>query len=319
VPASANLVTDVAPGTARDATIAVLTHLRAHARGAHAAAVWREAVETLSGVRVTPHDLVHLEDAAFGLAAPEPLIMTETAPRRVRDIEAVGAAGPRSESDAPHGALWHAVARHIDVDLADAVSRVTTRIWRRVRSDGSPRRAGRAPWLVGAGTAAAVLAAGLLWPAGGGVATADAPGLEQTSRADESGAAPTSHTPTPSPDRPGASEDLAFEPGSGAQPGDSAERDITAIADELLERRRACGAESACLGETQLDPAAALTGGAIDLARPERRVVLLDDFGGAAVLRIDPVDTTVSSQLVVIVRLNDEWLLRDVHDVAQQP
>ena len=59
--------------------------------------------------------------------------------------------------------------------------------------------------------------------------------------------------------------------------------------------------------------------GAIDLPSGERQVALLDDFGDIAVLRVDAGDGTVASQMVVIVRRNEKWLLRDVSDVAQQP
>ena len=45
-------------------------------------------------------------------------------------------------------------------------------------------------------------------------------------------------------------------------------------------------------------------------------MTLLDEFGGAAVLRAEAAGGT--PQLVVIVRADGRWLLRDVYDVAQQ-
>ncbi|WP_106813968.1 hypothetical protein [Microbacterium timonense] len=68
-----------------------------------------------------------------------------------------------------------------------------------------------------------------------------------------------------------------------------------------------------------VDPTALPAGGVIDLATQERTVTLLDDFGDLAVLRVEAASGQAAAQLVVIVRENDEWLLRDVHDVAQQP
>ena len=60
-------------------------------------------------------------------------------------------------------------------------------------------------------------------------------------------------------------------------------------------------------------------GGAVDLAADERSIALLDDFGDLAVLRVEGRAGEGGSQLVVIVRQDGKWLLRDVHDVAQQP
>ena len=62
----------------------------------------------------------------------------------------------------------------------------------------------------------------------------------------------------------------------------------------------------------------AWTAGPIDAPREERTIALLDHFGGVAVLRVDAADGA-ATQLVVIERRDDEWLLRDVHDAAQQP
>ena len=59
-------------------------------------------------------------------------------------------------------------------------------------------------------------------------------------------------------------------------------------------------------------------GGVVDLAAAERTVTLLDEFGGAAVLRVEASAAPAAPQLVVIVRAGDRWLLRDVYDVAEQ-
>ena len=59
-------------------------------------------------------------------------------------------------------------------------------------------------------------------------------------------------------------------------------------------------------------------GGVVDLTAAERTVTLLDEFGGAAVLRVEASASAASPQLVVIVRTDDRWLLRDVYDVPEQ-
>ena len=72
------------------------------------------------------------------------------------------------------------------------------------------------------------------------------------------------------------------------------------------------------MAEVMLDPAAPLEAGVIDLAATQRQTTLLDDFGGVAVLRIDAVEAGPAPQLVVIMLVEDRWLLRDVH-AAKQP
>ena len=48
-------------------------------------------------------------------------------------------------------------------------------------------------------------------------------------------------------------------------------------------------------------------------------MTLLDDFGGAAVLRVEPVTAGPVAQLVLVICTDGKWLLRDVHDIAEQP
>ena len=70
--------------------------------------------------------------------------------------------------------------------------------------------------------------------------------------------------------------------------------------------------------ESQLTvPITSVPPGAVDLDASVRDVEVLDDFGGVAVLRVSGPETP--DQVVVIARRDDSWLLRDVHDVAQQP
>jgi hypothetical protein len=45
---------------------------------------------------------------------------------------------------------------------------------------------------------------------------------------------------------------------------------------------------------------------------------MLDEFGGAAVLRAESIAADAVPQLVVIVLVDGRWLLRDVHDIAEQ-
>jgi hypothetical protein len=103
------------------------------------------------------------------------------------------------------------------------------------------------------------------------------------------------------------------------KPQPAAPDDLAAIASALLERRSACAGSRDCLEDVQEDPAEGFPPGVIDLPSTDRAVSLLDDFGGAAVMRVDPRRTggDASAQLVVIVAAGGGWLLRDVHDVDE--
>ena len=158
------------------------------------------------------------------------------------------------------------LARHIDADFADLLSRVTTGLWR--RGQRAPAGRSRRPIIVSAGIAAAVLAVGLMWPTGTeGPATADVDLPVQTRgrmprrrvrRALRSQRRlPRWISP---PSRPTCSR--------SAPP--------------------AAARESAWRTSRRIRPRSSLPG-AIDLPADQRTVTLLDDFGGAAVLRVEPV------------------------------
>jgi hypothetical protein len=154
--------------------------------------------------------------------------------------------------------------------------------------------------------AAAVLAGGALWPAAGDdlTVTPSSPPTAPTAPAPPS--ATNSGTPSAS-----AEHDPHPEPTGPA--------DLAAVGAELLDARAACGKDDVCLSEVVVDPSTPLGGGAIDLPPAERTVTLLDDFGDVAVLRVDAIDASLPAQLTVLMRSDEKWLLRDVHDVAQQP
>ncbi|MHC2999056.1 hypothetical protein OB08_07770 [Microbacterium sp. HJ5] len=264
--------------------------------------VWTEVIGAVGAPRPTVAELAHAEQALFELCEPLPLVTAATTPRVPAEI----AACERIAGDGPAAAeggrgLWHALSRHVDADLADLVSRATTGLWRRARMRGPARKA---PLLMAGAAAVAVLAVGLWWPSGEeGAATA---------RTGDGLPSPAS-VASPAPSASATSEPAT--PAPATEGGD----DLVALTGALLDRRRGCGDESACLAETMLDPATAWPGGAVDLPGDQRTATLLDDFGGVAVLRVDASSGENGPQLVVIVRHDDEWLLRDVQDVAQQP
>ncbi len=121
----------------------------------------------------------------------------------------------------------------------------------------------------------------------------------------------------PDPTAGGDAEDSTHDdPTGGIEPSEAAPADLASIADALLAGRSACGGESVCLEGVLETADAQFPPGVVDLPAEERSVTLLDEFGGAAVLRAEAAGGT--PQLVVIVRADGRWLLRDVYDVAQQ-
>lgn len=253
------------------------------------------AAVAVSAERITTHELEEIETALFAAARPSPLqtameSSTAATPRRVARSRAADTAAPGAHSP------LRALMSHVDADLADAVSRVTTAIWRRSRAPGPPGASRRRLVVVAGAIAALVVGVGLLWPSG----------------VDES----ETTAPTGGPSAyssPAASASAAARPTSSPSPASATSESRV---DDLLRARSACQADTACLSDVQEDPGAVFDAGPIDAAAADRTITMLDDFGGAAVVR---VDADGGSQLVVIVQRAEQWLLRDVHDVAEQP
>ncbi len=261
-----------------------------------------ELIAALTDPALLAHTLPRIEERLFGLADPEPLATAVLAPRRVRDLDGrTQDLRPATPGHAERTGLGQTLARHIDADFADLLSRVTTGLWRRVQS--APTGRSRRPIIVSLCIAAAVLAAGLMWPAGGeGPATAEVPAHAATDAATlgATDAATLGATETPITTAP-------------------APLDLAAVTSDLLAERIACAGDDACLAGILEDPSAVTAAGAIDLPTDQRTVTLLDDFGGAAVLRVEPVTAGPVAQLVLVIRTDGKWLLRDVHDIAEQP
>ncbi|GAA3625415.1 hypothetical protein GCM10022200_04710 [Microbacterium awajiense] len=279
------LALGVGTASARAATIELLNDMAA----APTRRDWTDLAGAIAEPATPQRVLLRGEETLFATAAPAPLATEGIAPRPARSLR-VADDGSSVEPERPGAPWFTALARHVDADLADTVSEVATDLWRRART---PRR--RRPWLVAALIGGAVVAGGLLWPAGpGSPATAEPAGI------DSAPAAPIDPDGTGTPD----------------PPVDQTPAGLDSVASQLLEARTACGGTSACLSELMQDPTSAVPAGPVDLPADERTVTVLDDLGGVAVLRVDGPDGR--SQLVVIAESGGRWLLRDVHDVAQQ-
>ncbi|QIG40639.1 hypothetical protein G5T42_15105 [Microbacterium sp. 4R-513] len=289
------------------ATDRLLDELRA-AASPRLARELEDAIEVASEPTRLARSLSRVEETLFAVASPEPLATTVFAPRRAR--AATAATDPPTAAEPAEPPLLVRLAGHVDADLADAFSRATTAVWRRFRTEREPSR--RKPIVAAAVVAGAVLAGGLLWPSGG-PATAEAPATPGPgpSPSASAGVGPGGEEGTEATDAAASTSPPEESAGAGTA-------DLASTLDALLTARAACD-DDGCRGALQEDAAVSLPPGPIDLPSADRRIALLDEFGGAAVLRVDAVAEDQASQLVVIVRAKETSVLRDVHDVVEHP
>lgn len=247
------------------------------------------------------------EQELFAFAAPRPLRLDAHAPERVRgsvaeEIRPVGLDLPPRRVRSRTGFGQH-VAAGIEAmraragDLRARIPRVRT---------GSGRRPRRAALLVAAGAVAAVLGVGL-WPAEGeSVSEAAVP--EASPAAPEGSAPPDDGIEQPETAPP--SSDAESDPES--DPGDP-----VVAAGDLLAALDACvdAGDETC-------PAAIAPASSADAAKILRsdaagEPVLVDDYGDLAVIRLGGAES--AEQMLVLVRQDGRWLVRDAYDVADQP
>jgi len=274
------------------------------------------------------HDRV--EEALFDAAEPSPLRWTteeavgeEPAPRRVTSLRHAMAGletedGAEETGAVDRQAAWatRLVDRDVVVRAHGAVAGVGNalsgfvagaRAHRRARSRGStartdvdrparsPRRGRgrRAPLIVAAAVGIAVTAGGLAWPDNHGSSEA----VETVAEVESA-----SETPTAEP--------TAAPPGGVASENDRIEGVLTALSSCAREDHAPCDA-------VREDPMATPPSGVVTDDSVARDVALLDEYGGVFVYRVAAQGHT--PQVLVLVEVNGEWLVRDVYDVADQP
>lgn len=218
--------------------------------------------------------------------------------------------------------------------VAEGVSDWLAEARRRLRALRDRRGA---PFVLGAVAAAAVVVGGLLWPSDETPAAAE-PGAQTAareggSRADEDAGAPASPAAATGAAPETGEDDDPLEPPSGPEeeaPGGAGgtapgAEDPVAAAERLLDGLAVCRAaeDDACAavrapGSAPLELA---DGAAASLPADERRIVLLDDFGDLAVLRVESPEGSAAPQSLVIERASSDerWIVRDVHDGASAP
>ncbi|MFI8632041.1 hypothetical protein ACIGEP_05530 [Microbacterium sp. NPDC077663] len=266
------------------------------------------AADAISDPRLLRRESDAIEGALFAAADPEPL-PTERHEAGVAPVRRERAGAPQVRHSGVAGVVEDLLARLVDGGVADRVGRA----WRAVaRGPGKRRSAGarregtsaagrRRVVLVAAAAATAVIVAGAVWPSGDGDgrAAAVAGSTEKTSTPQPSASA--DHPPTPE-----------VTPTS-ERAEDEGPPEIVYAARELLGSLVGCDDE-ACRAQWWEDPGAA---GPIAAAVGEDYAVeVVDEYGGAAAVRIVAPEVT---QVLVMVRVEKRWLVREVYDLADQP
>lgn len=173
----------------------------------------------------------------------------------------------------------------------------------------------RKPAVVGGATAVLLIAVGVLWPSGepegatavtlSDVATTPVPTVEPVDTA-------TEHT---------ASEKTAADAPSAAPP--STEADALVALTALLASAQSCADGGGDPSEPSCATAWAAPSPesvAVLRARPGNgAVTLVEDYGDLAALRWDPDAADGASQMIVMIRADEKWRIRDVYDVADPP
>ena len=266
---------------------------------------WR--LDEIARVLRADDDSGDAEAHLFAIAPPEPLVLAPLIPRRAADARRAGSI-EIVEPERRASALGRLLRRHVDSGIGEMVSDVLEAVRR-----GTKRARGRVarPWLVAAGIAGVIVVGGLAWP------TSTAPPANARPVASDSPA-------TPSPDAvasdvPTADAETADAVTSNASgsdgAGEVASDDPVRALEAALDILGSCADES-CGAELFEDPPSPqLPSGAVALPSADRKVELLDDLGGVAILSVTGVDGTVPAQLVVLVRTDERWVIRDVRDV----
>ncbi|WP_243227947.1 hypothetical protein [Microbacterium sp. CIAB417] len=230
-----------------------------------------------------------LEDDLFAAARPQAVRIEESSV-----ATSISRAQARAEANPPTS-TWRRLTVAMDGSLSDLVAERVDAVrqrWRRSTRTQKPRSR-RPVLLVGLGVVALVLAVGLLWPDSSD--TAPLPASSGASLAPEVAAA----TAPP------------VDPPAATGPDDP-----VAAARALLAEWHACGDDSCRqrLQEARIDADPAGAAMVADVS-----LTVIDDLGGLTLLRADDPRGSAVPQIVAIVRQNDEWVLRGIHDVAQHP
>ncbi|WP_449408320.1 hypothetical protein [Microbacterium maritypicum] len=183
--------------------------------------------------------------------------------------------------------------------------------------------------LVGAVAAGAVIAAGLLWPGGGSDGPAGGDSAAGGARHVETPAA--ADVPT-EPSSGGAEEQTGVPLDPAPEPGARSGGDLEVIGARVVAAVRACVAARDDTCAAAVVPGA---GHVVDLFEAasqrdegDESIQVVDEYGGAAVLRLSTgaeagkgaeAGSGAYARMLVLVQVDEKWLVRDAYDVADQP
>ncbi|MDN3309533.1 hypothetical protein QWJ90_01175 [Microbacterium oryzae] len=260
--------------------------------------VLEEAVTALERPRGLHRAVDAIEGRLFEAYAPRALALEErTAEDAIPEVERPA---PSAEGAAQAVGAW--LDRHVDAGVAalaagawESVGEMMTAVGRRrsTRRPSGPSRSRRAPLLVGAACAGAVLLIGALWP-GEGSAEADAPMASDAPPASgEQSAMVEASAPSGDPSEPTSAEPVS--PAENTPEGAAGQE--SSPEDETPEE------------ETPEEATARLVEGVT-----ADEVALVDDFGDVAVTRIAQ---DAGHRHVVLERVQGEWRVRQLYETAK--
>lgn len=291
------------------------------------------------------------EQELLQVAAPQPLDRGPHAPERAREIaravtsqeSILPRSGQRLRADRIRTnrgipSRVGALATAVKLSFGTAIARIAlgidgrrARVARDARVPRGRQRSRRRPFIVAGTVAAVVLAAGVLWPDGGDPGEADDAGARRASTSasgsPEPEASASPYTPQEAEVREKSEETTST--GDPRESGSSPGGDPVAAASTLLTTITTCRErdDSSCP-----EAVASGAGGVVDelaAAAPGTAVDLVDEYGDVAVVRLavdesegEAIDVGArqpTQLMVVLIRTQEKWLIRDVYDVADQP
>ena len=251
-----------------------------------------------------------------------------------------------------HSSRLAAALRQHASDCVEGVGRLIASIFHRTRSrapravppelraqsaEAVPARASRRRPLVFAGAAAAVvLAVGVLWPGGGDDAAGNDPTPAPTRAEEVVGplmATPASSAAAVDEAVPNATTNANASKANAA----TAEDDPAEAAATLWEEIQECRNAQDAVCRRAIVPGAV---GVVDTLDADSKTLpvfaMIDQYGDIAVVRAEQEaveqagaeqsegsgeaeEAVPSGKVLVLARLNEKWLVRDVYDVADQP
>ena len=302
-------------------------------------------VKALAQPRVPRRSLEEWESEVLAIAAPQPLRRELHPPERARDVARVLAPEAGRSLQTRAARRDHRVRAASRNDRTAVVTRIRrlpsalevlrarlsarSRTKATARTDsgksahGDAKPARRRPLLIFAGAAAAVvLVGGLLWPSGDSAESADgAGGGAPSTESSHADSAPQVDSDAESAD-PEQNTVMPVTPSESDGPASAAAALLTIIAECRAVEDQVC-AEAVASGST----------GVVELLAPAAEGTpafeLVDEYGDVAVIRLTTAGTlpgeegeaqpAAPDQMLVLVRQNDKWLVRDVYGVADQP